>query len=53
MEVCVERGHVELSFYTSFKKIELIIKVWWQVKFQYFPIDIIIMKFFLMGIRML
>ena len=53
MEVWVERGHVEFSFDTSFKKIELIIKVWWQVKFQYFLIEIIMSKIFLVGIRML
>ena len=53
MEVCVEREHVELSFNISFIKIELIIKIWWRVKFQYFSIEIIISKFFLIGIRML
>ena len=46
MEICFERGHIELSFDTSFKLIELIINVWWQVLFQYFPIGTTMSKFF-------
>ena len=52
MKVLIERRHVELSFDTSFMKIQLEIKVQWPIEFQNFCIVITMLKIFSTGTGM-